>query len=361
VRNLFKGMGFLMILFQNIVWSGAQQPMTTHTPPRAAFFYGYPSLVNGAKGDVELAAKVFASYDIIVLGDGVEFPNMIEKRRPIGVGRVEYDRSKQIIASVLKQKPQAEIFGYVPLGDSQALSVASIQHRVALWKEMGVSGIFLDEAGYDWPLVTRARQNTIIRFVHSLGMSAFLNAYQPETLTSMADWSVKNPSREASALTSRDLILLESFPIKNGLNVEPSELRSRLEQALRVRKEFSSRIVALSTMPAGGGFRDEQFEYACWSAWMFGLDGVGWGEPNYSSDNQLPERRCAFLDLSAEQLQASTGVFTSEDRFWRKTADGIVVLDIRNSTVALRHGQYELERYGIAHGYELGRPDAFVR
>ncbi len=49
---------------------------------------------------------------------------------------------------------------------------------------MGVSGIFLDEAGYDWPVITRARQNTIIRFVHSLGMSAFLNAYQPETLTS---------------------------------------------------------------------------------------------------------------------------------------------------------------------------------
>ncbi len=111
-------------------------------PPRAAFFYGYPSLVNGANGDVEVAAKIFASYDIIVLGDGVEFSNMIKTRRPIGVGRVEYDRSKQIIASVLKQKPQAEIFGYVCLGDSQALSLQASSIALPCGKKWGSPGSF---------------------------------------------------------------------------------------------------------------------------------------------------------------------------------------------------------------------------
>jgi hypothetical protein len=347
-----------MMMCQSFVLSGAQGSKKTNMPPRAAFFYGYPSLVNGAQGDIARAAKVFSSYDIIVLGDGVEFPTMVKNRQPVGVGRIEYDRSKQIIASVLNQKTQAEFFGYVCLGDSQALSLASIKHRVVLWKELGVSGIFLDEAGYDWPLVTRARQNTIIRFVHSLGMSAFLNAYQPETLISIGARSAKNPSGEASALTSRDLILLESFPIKHGIYVAPSELRSRLEQAEKVRKEFSSRIVALSTTLESSSFREAQLEYACWNAWMFDMDGVAWGEPNFSSDNALPERRCVF---SPDRLQASTGVIASDDLFWRDVGDGMIVLDIKNNTVALRREQYELGHYGLAQKAKLRRPDAFSR
>ena len=42
------------------------------------------------------AAKAFAAYDIIVLGDGVEFPSMVKSRHPVGVGAVEYGRSKRI-------------------------------------------------------------------------------------------------------------------------------------------------------------------------------------------------------------------------------------------------------------------------
>jgi hypothetical protein len=188
-----------------------------------------------------------------------------------------------------------------------------------------------------------------------------LNAYQPETLTSLEVQSAKNPSGEASALTSRDLILLESFPIKHGVYVAPSELRSRLDQALNVRKQFSSRIVTLSTTREGTPWREGQFEYACWTAWMFDMDGVGWGEPNFSADNELPERRCEFLKLSPDQLRTSSGAIASEDLFWRRAADGIVVLDTKNNTVALRRGQYELEHYGLVQQSKFRRSDAFSR
>jgi hypothetical protein len=303
--------------------------------------------VNGVNGNVQLAAKAFAAYDIIVLGDGVEFPNMVKSRHPVGVGLVEYKRSKQIIALIFQQKPQTEIFGYVCIGDSQSLSVASMKRRIGMWKALGISGIFLDEAGYDWPIVTRERQNIAIRYIHSLGMAAFLNAYHPGTLLSLGDHLRKNPSQEMSALTSRDLILLESFPIKHGIYVEPLELHTRLEQALSVRRQFSTRIVALSTMRAGVPFRAEQMEYACWSAWMFNMDVMAWGEPDFSADNQLPERTCEFLRLSPAQLQARTDTATSDNLFWRTTADGIVVMDIKNNTVTLRRGQFALERYEL--------------
>jgi hypothetical protein len=296
---------------------------------------------------VQLAAKAFAAYDIIVLGDGVEFPTMVKNRDPVGVGLVEYERSKQIIASISQQKPQAEIFGYVCLGDSQSLSVASVKRRIGMWKALGVSGIFLDEAGYDWPMVTRDRQNIAIRYIHSLGMAAFLNAYHPGTLISLEDHRSKNSSQEISALTSRDLILLESFPIKHGIYVDPAELQTRLEQALSVRRQFSTRIVALSTMRAGVPFRAEQMEYACWSAWMFNMDGMAWGEPDFATDSQLPERTCEFLRLSPAQLQARTDTATLDNLFWRTTTEGIVVLDIKNNTVNLHRGQFKLERYQL--------------
>jgi hypothetical protein len=344
MRHTFRNLGCLLMIVHGCCLQALTNASGTYLPPRAAFFYGYPSLVNGVNGDIQLAARVFSAYDIIVLGDGVEFPTMVNSRRPIGVGIVEYGRSKQIIAAILKQKPKAEIFGYVCLGDTQALSIASMKRRITMWKALGVSGIFLDEAGYDWPLVTRSRQNLAIRFVHSLGMAAFLNAYHPTTLISLEGGSRKNPTQEASALTSRDLILLESFPIKHGDYVDPTELHTRLQQALSVRQQVSARIVSLSTTHAGLPFSEGQMDFACWTAWMFDMDGIAWGEPDFSADNSLPERTCKFLKLPPAQLQARAGVTISDNLFWRVTADGIVVLDIKNNRVDLRRGQYQPER-----------------
>ena len=361
MRHALRNVGLLVMMMQTCLLQALPRPSGSYVPPRAVFFYGYPSLVNGVNGNVHLAAKAFAAYDIIVLGDGVEFSTMVKSRHPVGVGRVEYARSKQIIASIFQQKPQAEIFGYVCLGDTQSLPIPSMKRRIGMWKTLGVSGIFLDEAGYDWPMVTRDRQNTAIRYIHSLGMAAFLNAYHPGTLTSLGGHLRKNPSQEASALTSRDLILLESFPIKHGIYADSSELLKRLEQAMSVRRQFSTRIVALSTMRGGVPFRAEQMEYACWSGWMFNMDGVAWGEPDFSADNKLPERTCEFLRLSPAQLQARTDAATSDNLFWRTTAEGIVILDIKNNTVDLRRGQYKLERYELQSLLESRRGDAVRR
>ena len=87
---------------------------------------------------------------------------------------------------------------------------------------MGVAGIFLDEAGYDFAVVTRERQNLAVRMIHELGLSAFMNAYFLEHLFSLdnqlpnANGSDKNPKRLAPLLDQRDLFLLESFEVKEG-------------------------------------------------------------------------------------------------------------------------------------------------
>ena len=88
---------------------------------------------------------------------------------------------------------------------------------------MGVSGIFLDEAGYDWKIIDRKRQNAAVGYIHSLGLSAFLNAFYPQDLFSRENRSGKNPDQIAPVLGERDLFLLESFQIKNGDYEEAAE------------------------------------------------------------------------------------------------------------------------------------------
>src|SRR5215475_5167139 len=52
-------------------WASAQPPK----PQPIAIYYGYPSLVNGAKGDLDKAARAFDAYSILVIGDRLELPD----------------------------------------------------------------------------------------------------------------------------------------------------------------------------------------------------------------------------------------------------------------------------------------------
>jgi hypothetical protein len=65
VHDLIRRIGYLMMICHSFLWGAAQGARNAHTPPRAIFFYGYPSLVNGAQGNVALASQVFASYEIM--------------------------------------------------------------------------------------------------------------------------------------------------------------------------------------------------------------------------------------------------------------------------------------------------------
>ena len=49
-----------------------------------AIYYGIPSLVNGAAGDVDRAAETFRAYDVVVFGDGLEFDDIVPDRTPSG-------------------------------------------------------------------------------------------------------------------------------------------------------------------------------------------------------------------------------------------------------------------------------------
>jgi hypothetical protein len=312
-------------------------------PVRLAIYYGYPSLVNGARGDIARAASVFEAYDIVVLGDGLEFSDVQSHRTPPGPGVTEHEATKSIITLLHRMVPAIKIYGYICLGSTQKLQEAEVEHRVRLWRDMGVHGIFLDEAGYDFG-VTRERQNAAVKYIHDSGLRAFMNSYSPDDIFSLHLVPLNsagggNPHAIAAALNKRDLFLLESFQINNGAYEELNRSAQRTARALEYRTRYGPGIVAVTTTLSTSAFSAQQFTYAWWSAALWGLDGFGWGEPAFSSsDNLLSRPPCNKLVGSAATRFASPP-HVAGTKLWRDTDRGRVWVEEQPHRVVLRRAK----------------------
>ena len=230
-------------------------------PLTVAIYYGYPSLVNGAKGDLEKAARTFDAYRLVVIGDGLEFPNHPDHNN---------------VVRLLRKLKNSRVFGYICIGSSQNLPLDEVQRRVLAWKQTGVHGIFLDEAGNDFD-VSHERREQIIDIVHSTNSSVFINAFQPSDVFA-----------KGTHLRSGDLFLLESFLVRNGKLDNSTLMNSRLQTARQFRDRYKVGLVGVTT--TSGSFSPDLYQAACSAARRASLDGMGWGEPNFSSSsNELSE------------------------------------------------------------------------
>lgn len=304
-------------------------------PSRLAIYYGFPSLVNGVKGDLAAATSIFSKYDIVVFGDGLEFKDVVLGRKPQGAGLAEHENTRQIISLLSQAEKQTRVYGYVDLGNSQNLSLAEIENRVRLWADMGVSGIFLDEAGYDYG-VNRSRQNAVIKVIRKFGLSAFLNAFNLEDLFEAKRVPINklgggNPGGEACILGANDLVLLESFQIRNGEfddNFPP-----KIAESIKYREVFGTKILGVTTILPNQAFDQVKHDYAWWSAALWQIDAFAWGEPNYSSsDNMLPLRELPQLPKQGLGSDFTSEVISKKGKFLRKTNLGKIVVNVKKHT-----------------------------
>jgi hypothetical protein len=247
--------GLMTISLMSLFSSGSKPG-----PKRLAVYYGYPSLVNGANRDLDKAAQVFNRYHIVVFGDGLEFPG------------AEHENVVRLLAKLDKQ---VLVFGYVCLGSTQKLAIPEMQNRVLAWKGTGVYGVFLDEAGRDFG-VDHNRREQMFDFIHSHGLSIFVNAFQP------SDLFEEGPTH----LGKGDFFLLESFVVRNGKLDNSTLMNTRLQQAARYREIYKFHLAGVTT--AGSTpFSPTLYEQACAVAQKIGLDAVGWGEPSFSSQSNF--------------------------------------------------------------------------
>src|SRR5207253_6099504 len=147
--------------------------------------------------------------------------------------------------------------------------------RVDRWHQVGVDGVFFDEAGHEFR-VTTARLRAAVQAVHARGLSAFLNAFNPDDLFD-----------GQAVLDERDALLVESFAVRNG-DLEPmARTAARAAAAIKWRQRFGVLVFAITT-PGDGPFDAHLFASAWKSAVGFDLDGFGWGERSFSADSRLP-------------------------------------------------------------------------
>lgn len=248
------------------------QPANSLAPEKLLIYYGWPSAINGANGDVAAASKALQPFDWIVLGDGLQDPS-----------HGDHAKTKQIITSIGKSPRM--VFGYVPIGmkDSK-LTTEEIRRRVLAWKAIGARGVLLDEFGYDYQ-VTRQRQNDAVKAVHDAGLIVLANGWNPDDVWSSAPHPQGNPEGLATRLTARDAYLLESFVVVNGQWDAPRQWidKARKVQAIQQRIPFPA--VSVSTTNVSAPPDPSRLRFAWLAATMFEHKAYGWADLNYAASN----------------------------------------------------------------------------
>ena len=293
-------------------------------PGRLAIYYGIPSLINGSNGNIERAARDFARFDVVVFGDGLQF-EQAQPGRP-SAGPIEHQRTSLIVRRLAALHPSLSVFGYVPLGAGVHLSPAEINDSVGRWSAMGVRGIFFDEAGFDFN-VTRERQNDAIDAAHREGLRVFMNAFNPDDL-------------EGSHLEGGDLMLLESFVVRNDVLEEPAAWFERAQRAAAISRRTGIEVWTVTTSE-GQEFDRALCTVAWWGNVLWGFNGFGWGEPGYSAEaSRMPPRDCSDGGLSRAGAYVSD-VTRDGTRFLRRTESGHVEVDFaRRLGRAVRDGAF---------------------
>jgi len=277
-------------------------------PQRLAIYYGYPSLVNGAAGNLAAAVASFSGFDVVVLGDGLEHP-----------AHPDHANTAQIIGQLSGLGVQ--VYGYIDMGVlTQNLSLATAQQYVDEWAAMGVAGIFWDDAGFDYG-VTRARQVALIDYTHNQGLKAFVNAWVPDDVFATVDL-VPTP------LAIGDWYLAESHPVADGQLVDLDAWWSKSTALASYRDQTGVKIAAIATGADGplGWANAPTYRQSLWAAYLFAWDAFGFTNVAYSSSGVASNRLRALPRVATQIGTTHTGVptMTGAGSFERTTDIGTI-------------------------------------
>jgi hypothetical protein len=359
------------------------------SPGKLAIYFGQPSkardpqLPHCGKTSVECAIDVFSTYDLLVLGDVLAFPRFTGALGQVAKwgcdqnAHIDHDDTKTIIKELIKRGTQ--VYGAVPIGGentasicpNRPLSIAEIKSWIDRWVAMEVTGVFLDEAGYDFG-TTRKRQSEIIEYAHATKkVPVFVNAWRPEDIFDdkvvgkvkyvgrlATKWSKKpmNPNGAGTLLGRGDIFLHESFQVQKTPAVWQPVLDPALgwwpksELAWRYKRDHGTKMATISTTSDTGPnciatFMQERMNYVWYSTWLHNFDYIGWGEAvefsaSGSCADQLPYRKrpheLGTSDPGYIDKETITGPYTSKakeitagEMYARETKCGTLELDTK--------------------------------
>lgn len=238
---------------------------------KLAFFYGWPSSVNGSTTTAE-AVSHYSNYDAVVFGEGIEDP-----------AHGDHTNTQNIMNDA--GMSNTDVYGYV----NTTNSYTAIYTAIDRWIAMGVAGIFLDRFGYDF-LVSRDKQNSLVEYIRYKGKHAFVNAWNPDDVFSSAVDATYNPQGLAASIDGSDIYLAESYQIINGAYQSETDWRTKSNKMAAYKISNGTKMAATTTYDASA-FDQAKADYSYYSAVLDDLDYWSWGEQFFSaSSGQLPFR-----------------------------------------------------------------------
>jgi len=252
-------------------------------PGNMLIYYGWLNSFNSAvhQWNNNKVAKELAQYNILVFGDGIQSSS-----------HGDYSNTTAIISRIKVLNPDCKIFGYVTINQT----FANFKTKAGEWNTLGVHGIFLDEAGYDYgTTATNSREefNRKVDYVHSLSSAnvCFANAWEPEYILGTENnasypnttW---NPNLVESNLTEEDWCLLESFAITStpAFQAKATWL-SKGNNWNEYRDTYGVNLAACSVILDSDQNGQDKFDFIFTSACMWGLNAVGSSDAAYGATN----------------------------------------------------------------------------
>jgi len=254
-------------------------------PQNLLIYYGYPNSFNSSVNswDNDKVAEDMSKYMAIVLGAGVE-----------NSSHPDYSNTCAIIPKIRAINPNCKIFGYVTVNQN----ANQFETKTDDWDALGVDGIFMDEAGYDYGNTSsngRDAFNDKVDYVHSLDMICFVNAWNiNHVLGTENDASYPNttwnPSLNASNLDEEDIYLFESLAV-NTLVYSDYETMSqwitRAKQAISFKDTHGLLMAGVAVIDDNDGDAQDLFDFSYVSALMAELDYFGSSSHYYGSGGSV--------------------------------------------------------------------------
>lgn len=293
------------------VLSGFDEKGEPHAPgERLVIYYSYPTGVNSLFS-VEGAAQLFSRWDSVVFGQPLQEPD-----------HEEHDNTVAVIDRIHELNPRSKIFGYVSIsvanGAGPPLTDQEVIDRIDAWHVMGVDGLLVDEAGFDYQ-VPRARQNMALDHIHGLtvvGTEAFgsgnrkmvalvnvwvqSDMFAPSKAAALAvdpnivqaSYDLYNPGNTPSTALPGDYSLLETWVIHTDFypgnhSASIFNIRARADHARHYRDTLGVRWFGGSVVNYGSTDDEDAqvfFDLTQAFALMFGADGWAVDALDYSAN-----------------------------------------------------------------------------
>lgn len=205
----------------------------------------------------------------------------------------DYPNVVKIVDRIKLLNPSTLIFGYVSVDQS----LSDFQDKSYDWNVLGIHGILMDEAGYDFGR-TRSEFNDRVDYVHGLSSASicFANAWNTDHILGTANDvtypnSTYNSSLAESNLTSSDWILLESFSINTSSYSGNDGYESRTDWEVRgvkaqnLRNTYNVNFCGVGIINNDNASGQDLFDFGFVSALMWSLEGWGTSDTFYGASS----------------------------------------------------------------------------